>query len=104
MVIFVCIGDCKLLLWNETKGTIDVTLGNRVNARSASDSGGRLGPYVESGHADLRNLRAYFSPCKLGDYLIVVTDGVYDNFDPGSEFFFKTLTHFQSCGVYSRRS
>jgi hypothetical protein len=29
MVVFVCIGDCKLLLWNETRGTVDVTLGNR---------------------------------------------------------------------------
>lgn len=29
MAVVVCVGDCKLLLWNETRGTFDVTFGNR---------------------------------------------------------------------------
>jgi len=45
------------------------------------DCGGRLGPYKNE-DPDLRNLTPYYAYLKEGDYLIVVSDGVHDNFDP----------------------
>lgn len=59
-LVFTSVGDCKLFLWNEEEGTIDITFGNRFNARDAGDSGGRVGPYVDGGQPDLRNLKTYF--------------------------------------------
>lgn len=80
--LFFSVGDCKAFLFNETDGVKDLTYGNRVNARNAKDTGGRLGPYVDGGQPDLRNLKSYFWPLKTGDIFFVVSDGVYDNMDP----------------------
>ncbi len=60
---------------------MDVTKGNRANL-SATDPGGRLGPWTDAGTDDLRNLRLYYVECCPGDILLLVTDGVHDNFDP----------------------
>jgi hypothetical protein len=54
------VGDCKLFLWNEESGSVDITYGNRINARDPGDSCGRVGPYVDGGQPDLRNLKTYF--------------------------------------------
>ena len=45
----------------------------------ARDPGGRLGPYMEGGGPDLRNLRLYFLRCCQGDIITVVSDGIHDN-------------------------
>lgn len=81
-VIFASVGDCKLFLWNEENGAIDVTFGNRMHTRDASDSGGRVGPYVDGNQPDLRNLRTYFCAMTPEDVIFAVSDGVYDNLDP----------------------
>eukprot|EP01129_Flabellula_baltica_P014922 TRINITY_DN7309_c0_g1_i1.p1 TRINITY_DN7309_c0_g1~~TRINITY_DN7309_c0_g1_i1.p1 ORF type:complete len:1128 (+),score=201.40 TRINITY_DN7309_c0_g1_i1:430-3384(+) len=83
MIIGVSVGDCKLFHWNsKTQSITDITYGNRKNARSSKDCGGRLGPTLEGGAPDLRNLSSYFWPCHEGDIFFLVSDGVYDNFDP----------------------
>jgi len=62
---------------------MDITWGNRANARDATDCGGRIGPYLgKKGDPDFRNKAFHFTPCKEGDFIIIVSDGVYDNFDP----------------------
>ena len=63
---------------------VDVTSGNRTNLVDASDCGGRLGPYLEEGAPDLRNLAAHAHPCAAGDIVFLVSDGVHDNIDPQS--------------------
>lgn len=78
---FVCanIGDCKAFIWDcETQRCRDITAGNRAGL-DAKDCGGRLGPYVGKGQPDTRNLGCYFSPCKPGDVILIVSDGVHDN-------------------------
>eukprot|EP01128_Nolandella_sp_AFSM9_P000306 TRINITY_DN10475_c0_g1_i1.p1 TRINITY_DN10475_c0_g1~~TRINITY_DN10475_c0_g1_i1.p1 ORF type:complete len:1344 (+),score=264.20 TRINITY_DN10475_c0_g1_i1:27-4034(+) len=81
---FVCtsVGDCKAFHWCvSTQKVTEITYGNRQNARDAKDCGGRLGPYLRGGSPDLRNLGSFFWPCRLGDIVIVCSDGVHDNLD-----------------------
>jgi len=47
----------------------------------ANDPGGRIGPYTENGRPDLRNFYLYVCPCTEDDFVIVVSNGVTDNFD-----------------------
>eukprot|EP01111_Echinosteliopsis_oligospora_P014285 TRINITY_DN5351_c0_g1_i1.p1 TRINITY_DN5351_c0_g1~~TRINITY_DN5351_c0_g1_i1.p1 ORF type:complete len:172 (-),score=30.29 TRINITY_DN5351_c0_g1_i1:62-577(-) len=60
----------------------DVTYGSRSGLRDVTDCGGRLGPQPDTGIPDLRNLQVYFHPCDEDDMLLMVSDGVHDNFDP----------------------
>jgi hypothetical protein len=82
--LFVCasVGDCKAFVYSPNTGLItDVTSANR--RLSATDPGGRLGPYVgKDGGPDLRNLGLHMLPCEEGSLLLALTDGVHDNFDP----------------------
>jgi len=80
---FVCasVGDCKAFCF--TGGEIsDITQGNRQNASDPRDCGGRLGPHLEEGKPDLRNLNLFCASCVEGDIIFIVTDGVHDNLDP----------------------
>lgn len=82
---FLCanVGDCKAFLYSKSTNQIhDITAGNRSNVTDASDPGGRLGPWLQDGSPDLRNLKLYYSACEPGDIIFVVSDGVHDNLDP----------------------
>lgn len=80
---FVCasVGDCKAFLYSNGEIT-DITQGNRQNTYDPRDCGGRLGPHLDEGKPDLRNLNLFCAPCMDGDLIIIVTDGVHDNLDP----------------------
>lgn len=39
--------------------------------------GGRIGPYLEGGTPDLRNIDLYFTMCDEGDFIIILSDGVH---------------------------
>lgn len=83
--LFVCanVGDCKAFHYSPRTGTLtDITLGNRTNLTDAKDPGGRLGPYLDKGEPDLRNLGLYLVPCHDDDVIILMTDGIHDNLDP----------------------
>eukprot|EP01121_Diplochlamys_sp_Union-15-3_P007903 TRINITY_DN2050_c0_g2_i3.p1 TRINITY_DN2050_c0_g2~~TRINITY_DN2050_c0_g2_i3.p1 ORF type:complete len:621 (-),score=90.69 TRINITY_DN2050_c0_g2_i3:79-1941(-) len=85
------IGDCKIFIYDsKAKITSEITIGNRGNLHDASDCGGRLGPYIDGKSPDLGNLGCYFWPCKKSDILLILSDGVHDNFDP------KTLGYLPS--------
>eukprot|EP01125_Pyxidicula_operculata_P013189 TRINITY_DN4362_c0_g1_i4.p1 TRINITY_DN4362_c0_g1~~TRINITY_DN4362_c0_g1_i4.p1 ORF type:complete len:1108 (-),score=247.18 TRINITY_DN4362_c0_g1_i4:1087-4044(-) len=82
---FVCasVGDCKAFHWSQQYDVVtDVTYGNRRNIRDPRDCGGRIGPYLDGGMPDLRNLKCYFYPCKPGDLVLMMSDGIHDNLDP----------------------
>jgi hypothetical protein len=90
----ISIGDCKAYKYSTKSGRVEeITKGNRGN-QDAKDPGGRLGPTLEGGAPDLRNLKLYCVFCEEGDLIIAASDGVHDNF--GSlqdlEFF---LIHFR---------
>lgn len=51
-------------------------------ARDASEPGGRLGPFVDNGQPDLRNLALFYEECDADDVLLLCTDGVHENLDP----------------------
>eukprot|EP01130_Rhizamoeba_saxonica_P014457 TRINITY_DN6321_c0_g2_i1.p1 TRINITY_DN6321_c0_g2~~TRINITY_DN6321_c0_g2_i1.p1 ORF type:complete len:990 (-),score=201.92 TRINITY_DN6321_c0_g2_i1:124-3093(-) len=77
------VGDCKSFYWDSATGIVtDITSGNRINLHDATDCGGRLGPYHPNGDADYSNYGVFMQPCKQGDLILVVSDGVHDNFDP----------------------
>jgi hypothetical protein len=83
--LFACVnvGDCKAFVVCPNTQTInEVTRCNRSNAKDASDPGGRLGPYLDEGAPDLRNLQLFCYECKAGEFLVIMSDGVYDNLDP----------------------
>lgn len=70
------VGDCKAFHYSRRKRVAtDLTAGNRINVTDTRDPGGRLGPYLEGGVPDLRNLSLYFCPCDENDLLILVSDG-----------------------------
>jgi serine/threonine protein phosphatase PrpC len=84
---FICVsvGDCKAYYWNSvTKKVTDITEGNRQNLTDPTDPGGRIGPYLNGGTPDLRNLELYFQDCNEGDLILLVSDGLHDNLDPQS--------------------
>ncbi|KAN0037096.1 hypothetical protein ACTFIV_002428 [Dictyostelium citrinum] len=79
---FVCasVGDCKAYLLSQGEVT-DITEGNRSNL-DAKDCGGRLGPHLEQGKPDLRNLNIFCASVYDEDIIMIVSDGVHDNLDP----------------------
>jgi hypothetical protein len=79
---FVCVsvGECKALRYDlNARRVVEITQNAQRN--DARDPGGRLGPF-QNGDPDLRNLDAFSSSCNHGDIIIMLTDGVYENFDP----------------------
>jgi len=86
--IFICasVGDGKAFHCSALDGSVtDITVGTRPPSAitNVNDPGGRLGPYVgKEGSADLRNLSVFTVPCHKDDIILVLSDGVYDNFDP----------------------
>ena len=84
-VCLLSIGDCKCFLWERATARVrDITVDNRGNLLDATDPGGRLGPYVDGGQPDTRNLSLFFERCREGDVLVLCSDGVHDNLDPSS--------------------
>jgi len=86
--IFICasVGDCKAFYISAADGSVsDITTGSRPPSAvtNVNDPGGRLGPYIgKEGSADLRNLGIFLIPCAKDDLILMLSDGVYDNFDP----------------------
>eukprot|EP01107_Rhizomastix_libera_P003835 TRINITY_DN1657_c0_g1_i2.p1 TRINITY_DN1657_c0_g1~~TRINITY_DN1657_c0_g1_i2.p1 ORF type:complete len:868 (+),score=233.96 TRINITY_DN1657_c0_g1_i2:30-2606(+) len=79
--LFISVGDCKVFRYSSSSGKIsDITRGNR--GTDATDPGGRIGPHLDFGMPDLRNLSLHCQPCNQNDLIIMVSDGVYDNLDP----------------------
>ena len=88
--MFVCasVGDCKAFHYSIRDGTVsDITESNVLLQRTSNfesdDPGGMLGAFDRKNvRPDLRNLKLYQCLCKEGDFIIMTTDGVYDNYDP----------------------
>ena len=81
--VFVCcnLGDCKAFYYSlQTKKVKDITVNTRENIQESGDPGGRLGPRGDS-KPDLRNLSLFWQYCEEGDFIFIVSDGVYDNCD-----------------------
>jgi len=85
---YVCasVGDCKVFaIEHDTFKIRDVTSGNRDMTESDTDPGGRLGPAIWEEtrcSPDLRNLRTCVINCQSDDLIMVMSDGVHDNFHP----------------------
>jgi len=79
----ITVGDCKAFHWREKeKVVVDLTEGNRINITDPRDPGGRIGPQIKGGAADLRNMSMFYSSCDENDLIIILSDGVHDNLDP----------------------
>jgi hypothetical protein len=75
------VGDSKAFIWNKTSKTVrEVT--NKMAPNDLRDPGGRIGPYIYEGAPDLRDLSFSYAFCNEDEFVIMCTDGVYDNFDP----------------------
>eukprot|EP00727_Mastigamoeba_balamuthi_P011148 m51a1_g6656 hypothetical protein (613) ;mRNA; f:146103-148921 len=73
------IGDCKAYRVScKTRDVQELSPGCRAASEDATDCGGRIG----AGAPDLRNLALFHGHCDEGDMVLLVTDGVHDNFDP----------------------
>eukprot|EP01105_Mastigella_eilhardi_P018901 TRINITY_DN4412_c0_g1_i3.p1 TRINITY_DN4412_c0_g1~~TRINITY_DN4412_c0_g1_i3.p1 ORF type:complete len:473 (-),score=85.16 TRINITY_DN4412_c0_g1_i3:326-1561(-) len=83
--VLIGVGDCKAFHWSAAMHRItDITRGNRRNLNDPSDPGGRIGPFLEGGLPDLRNLCIYYQECSADDAILFVSDGVHDNLEPRS--------------------
>lgn len=74
------VGDCKSFILRNGTTKIE-ELAPDVIPVARHDPGGRIGPYLESGQPDFRNLRIRTTEVEEGDIVIVASDGVTDNFD-----------------------
>lgn len=64
---------------------VDITSGNR--ASDVKVAGGHLGPKDDGTSEflpDLTNFSFHLTPCRRGDIIIMMSDGIHDNFDPES--------------------
>jgi hypothetical protein len=77
----VSVGNVHAFLISRNGGASELTAGSLAQARNAGDTCGRLGPYVDKGDPDLRNLQRYHIECREGDWLLLVTDSVVRNCD-----------------------
>ena len=79
----VSVGDSPCLVWKHRKQVVqEVTLlTEEGKERDVRDCGGCLGANVGT-EPDLSNLMCYFVPVAKGDVVFLVSDGIYDNFDP----------------------
>ena len=74
------LGDTKAFLYSHsTQKVVDLT--KRTRAGLSSDPGGKLGNYVD-GKPDLRNYNLFVRGCEENDLVLLMTDGVYDNYNP----------------------
>ncbi|EGG25356.1 protein phosphatase 2C-related protein [Cavenderia fasciculata] len=78
--VLASVGDCKAYVLSGGE-VCDITEGNRMSL-DPKDCGGRLGPHLEEGKPDLRNLNIFCASVNTGDLIILTTDGIYDNLDP----------------------
>ncbi len=73
------IGDCKAYHYSAKLDRFqEMTRGNR-GSKDVRDPGGRLGPTLEAGAPDLRNLALFSWLCDEHDIIVLVSDGVHDN-------------------------
>ena len=78
--IFASVGDCKCYHYSiSRKKLTDLTTSSRSDVMNGTNPGGRLGG---PNQADLENLMVTYCPCDDGDFILLLTDGMYDNFDP----------------------
>jgi hypothetical protein len=81
----VCVGSCKAFLVNnhgKALKIVDITENSRHYSIDEEDPGGVLGPQKEAGAPDLRNLQIFYIPVEPNDIILMMTAGVYENFDP----------------------
>jgi len=84
-LLCVSVGSCKAFLVNnhgKAIKIIDITENSRHYGLDEEDPGGVLGPQQEAGAPDLRNLQIFYTPVEPNDIVLMMTAGVYQNFDP----------------------
>lgn len=85
---FVCasVGDCKVFKISSKTGLVsDISTTRAGNASvDATDCGGRIGPFLDGGKPDFRNLDLFYDSVNEDDIVIVASDGLHDNLDPQS--------------------
>jgi serine/threonine protein phosphatase PrpC len=80
--LFVSVGDCKAYCRNgETGEVVDLNVVTRMSEQDAKDPGGRIGPFGKKGEPDLRNFFIGSVNMNIGDMILLMSDGVADNFD-----------------------
>jgi hypothetical protein len=80
------VGNVHCFLCSPRHPPLEITAGSLAQARNAQDPGGRLGPYVDAGDPDLRNMQRYCVECRDGDWLWLVTDSLLRNCDVAAVF------------------
>lgn len=76
------LGDSRIFLYsNQQQTLLEVTIGSHPSdgQRAKRDCGGALGPMIGS-LPDMGNLSYSFTPINKGDVIVLMTDGVSDNF------------------------
>lgn len=93
--VFGSIGDCKAYHYSlAQRKLIEITKGNRGNSHfDPRNPGGRIGPHLEGGEPDISNFMLWTIPCQTSDLLVLVSDGVHDNFGFFSFFFIPKNLH-----------
>ena len=80
-VMYINIGDCRGLLMRPKNDICWELVTGYTSRVDVTDARGRLGP-CETDKPDLSNFSTGIDICMSGDILLLMTDGIYDNFDP----------------------
>ena len=80
-VMYINIGDCRGLLMRPKNDICWELVSGYKSRIDVTDARGRLGP-CDGDKPDLGNFSCGMNICMAGDILLLMTDGIYDNFDP----------------------
>ena len=97
-VLAVSIGNLSMYHWSHDTNQF-TRYASSSNVLNRQDPGGRLGMYLDDGLIDLRNLTIHYFECSMYDTIIVMTDGVEDNFRKFFEFLTKSNWQFRPCVI-----
>ncbi|ELP89506.1 hypothetical protein EIN_391610 [Entamoeba invadens IP1] len=79
-VLYADVGDCRGLLINPSKNSIEELVTNYKGRVDVKSTGGRLGP-VNGEYPDLENFKCGVQFCPIGTTIVLMSDGIADNFD-----------------------
>ncbi|ELP93963.1 hypothetical protein EIN_181100 [Entamoeba invadens IP1] len=80
-VAYVNVGDCRGILMRPKSNICWELVSGYKSRIDVTNACGRLGP-TDVDKPDLGNFSCGINICMTGDNLLLMTDGVYDNFDP----------------------
>lgn len=79
-IIILNVGDSRAFLVRRSTFQCSSLAYDDTKFIDSRDTGGKLGPYLQEGEPDLRNLSIGYGECQEGDFLIITSSATHTNF------------------------